>query len=235
MKLISYHSNLYLDTFKEHVEEIKAKGFDTVLFCITETDLFFNLGTFKELREYAEGEGLKTWATFWGLTAGEAICRECDIAKWVHAVKETGFGNVMIDEPKNMQSISAFLDFSHLLDFHLCLCDKTFSALSDYELTSLPVRSLGVSCYHWTDNWYKIRKRTAATAERLHWLRPEDNFIFIQGFDIPEGMEKLPEVVKETCEQYLITNFAFWSFKCTAATSSKRPVNHRQIWESIQF
>lgn len=234
MTICAYHSNLYFDTFQEHVAEMKSKGFDTILFTITETDLLFNLETFQEFRVYAESQGMETWATFWGLTAGEAICKECNIKKWICAVKGIGFNDVMIDEPKKLSDIKAFTDHTGF-NFHLCLCDLTFNSLTDKEIINIPVKSIGVSCYHWTTNWYKIKQRSKMIAQRLVLLKPNNNFIFIQGFDILKGMEQLPLVVKQVCEVSGIKDFAFWSFKCTAATASKRPVNHKQIWETIQF
>lgn len=224
-----------MDTYITHIEEIKSKNFNVIILCITEADILFNLGTFKEFKDYAEKQGLEVWATFWGLTAGESICRECDVSKWLIKVKSIDINNVMIDEPKSIKDMSLFTSFDTFFNFHLCLCDKTFNSLSDSQIRNLPVKSIGVSNYHWVKDWSQIKERSAKIAARLKKLRPKDNFIFIQGFDIPEGMEQLPLIVKEVCEKQGIKNFGFWSFKCTAATFCKRPVNYKRIWDSILF
>lgn len=236
--IVAYHGNLYFDTFVQHVQEIKAKGFNTILFCITETDLRFNLETFQEFREHAQKEGLKCWATFWGLTAGEAITtfddKEDAINKWLIAVKNIGFHNIFIDEPKTLKDIYFFTD-NDLFDFHLCLTDDGFNKMSDQQIKELPVKSVGVSCYHWIRDWLKIAVRTEIIALRLHKLRPENNFLFIQGFDIPEGMEELPTKVKAIAQVNYINDFGFWSFRCTAATACKRPVNYKSIWKDLKW
>jgi hypothetical protein len=235
MQICSYFGNLYVDALKEHVKEIKAKGFDTILFCITETDMLYNLETFQEFRVIAEIEGMKTWATYWGLFAGEAICKTCDFQDWVDEVSAIGFKNVMIDEPKIKYDWDGFIAKNKKTSFHLCLSDDQFNKMSDEEIIDMPVKSIGVSNYHWTKDWMKITSRSEAIAKRLNKLRPDDNFVFIQGFDIPEGFETMPLIVKDICDYCGIVNYGFWSFRATQATSSKRPVNHKNIWDSINF
>ncbi len=253
MKICSYHSNLYFDSFCQHVAEMKAKGFDVILFCITETDMRFNMEIFTEFKTYAEGEGLECWATFWGLFAGEAVCTANEIgekkiylSRWLEKVINIGFNHIFIDEPKQ----ASLNEIIHILpgfnnnqqaeggkevNFHLCLSDETFNELPDDKIKRLPFKSVGVSCYHWVKDWIKICDRTEAITKRLHLLRPADNFIFLQGFDIPAGWEDIPMMVKEIAEVYGIVNFGFWSFRSTAATGSKRPVNHEKVWEKVRF
>lgn len=242
MNLVAYHSNLYFDAFKEHVKEIKAKGFDTVLFCISETDLLYNLKTFEEFRIYAESEGLVTWATFWGLWAGEAVNtienKIEGLHNWVQQVQKISFRNIMIDEPKDVDIYELCYGLLPYLNinFHLCLTDDTFNKMSDCEISEMPVSSVGVSCYHLGHrDWHKVYTRTEAITKRLHSLRPLDNFIFIQAFDISEGMENIPIAVKEIAESNGIENFCVWSFRATCATSSKRPFNHKLVWGNINF
>lgn len=235
MKIVSYHSNLYLPEFKHHVSEIKEKGFDTILFCITETDMLYNLVIFEEFRQHAESRGLKTWATFWGLTAGEAICKECDVYKWLGKVIDIGFENVMIDEPKIGDSIHyIFFEKYKNINFHLCAADDTFGQMSDEEIKEMPVKSIGVSCYHWVKDWTKIYDRTEAISKRLYDLRPDDNFVFLQGFDLPEGYEHMPIICKDICTSNGIVNFGFWSFRATI-TGTKRSANPELIWSKIKF
>lgn len=234
MRVCSYFGNLYFDAFQLHVEEMKDRGFDTLLLCITETDLLYNLQIFEEFVSYAKKNGMGVWATFWGLTAGEAIIKEGNIEKWLYAVKSIGISEVMIDEPKTKADIYKFTD-NDFLNYHLCLTDDTFWNWSDEDIRVLPVKSLGVSCYHWVTNWGKITTRTAAICKRLLKVRPHDHFIFIQGFDIAEGQELLPQIVKEVAEVTGVNDFGFWGFRCAAATASKRPVNYKSIWESIKF
>lgn len=236
MKLIAYHSNLYFDAFVEHVKEIKAKGFDSVLLCITETDIKFNLETFREFRIYAQKQGMECWCTFWGKHAGEAICKDCDIKEWLKAVKSIGFRNVMIDEVKNMDDVLTFIEQDDIFNFHLCLCDATFNKLTDSQIWSLPVKSVGVSCYHiGHKDWSKVVRRTHDITKRLKKLRTHESFIFIQAFDIAEGMEYMPIIVKEIAEINGIENFGVWSFRATSATSSKRPANPELVWQNINF
>jgi hypothetical protein len=234
-RIVSYFGNLYFDAFQEHVKEIKEKGFNIILFCITETDVLYNLKTFHEFRMYADNEGLQCWCTFWGLTAGEAVCKDGNIDNWLTAVKDEGFNNIFIDEPKSFNDVLLFTKHKELFQFHLCLTDDTFHKTSDDDIVKIEVNSIGVSCYHWVKDWMKITMRTEHIAKRINRLRPKDNFLFIQGFDIPEGWELIPLIVKEIAEINNIENFGFWSFRCTAATSSKRPFNHKEIWKTIKF
>ena len=234
-RIISYFGNLYLDAFQLHVKEIKEKGFNVILLCITETDLLYNLETFHEFRVYAESEQIECWCTFWGLTAGEAVCKDGNIETWLSAVNYIGFKDVFIDEPKTINDILLFTKHNDRFNFHLCLTDDSFNKMSDLLIAGMQVNSIGVSCYHWVKDWMKITMRTERIAKRLERLRPGDNFLFIQGFDIPEGWELIPLIVKEIAEISGIVNFGFWSFRCTAATASKRPLNHKHIWDTIKF
>lgn len=233
-KIVAYHGNLFFSEFTEHVNEIKERGFDTILFCISETDLFYNMDIFQEFVEYSLSQALACWATYWGLSAGEAICKEGDVEKWLYQVRSIGINDIMIDEPKISEDISRFIDFP-FCEYHLCLTDDSFHKMSNDEIKNMPVKSLGVSCYHWVTDWMKIMLRTEVIACRLISLRPDDNFIFIQGFDLQYGMEKLPMVVKDVCEWVGIKDFGFWSFRATAATGTKRSVNHAAIWDDIKF
>lgn len=234
-KIVSYHGNLYFDAFEQHVREIKEKSFNIILFCITETDIQFNLETFREFRIYAEEQGLQCWATFWGLTAGEAICKDCDLNKWLFCVKSIGFNNIFIDEPKNKEDIYKFIEYDQFFNLHLCLTDDGFNRTTDEEIRALPVKSVGVSCYHWVKDWQKIVCRSSLISSRLVKLRPYNNFIFIQGFDIPDGWEALPHIVKEVAESNGVKDFGFWSFRSTEATAIKRPANYKQIWDNLKI
>jgi hypothetical protein len=234
MKLCAYHSNLYFDSFRSHVKEIKGKGFDTLLFAISETDMLFNLQIFKEFKDFAETEGLRVWATYWGLTAGEAVCKHNDLRQWLAAIRHIGITDVMIDEPKDKSSIELFFTYAAYFNFHLCLTDDTFNKMSDDDLVKMPVASVGVSCYHWVKDWVKIIGRSEAIAKRLNNLRPDNNFIFLQGFDIPEGWEDIPMKVKSICESNGIVNFGVWSFRATV-TGTKRSANPGKIWDNITF
>ncbi len=240
--IIAYHGNLYFDSFVEHVKEIKAKNFTHLLLCITEADFKFNLDTFRGFVIYAEEQGLTVWACFWGLYAGEATISQHDkegkkllTIQWLKAIYSIGISQVLIDEPKNREMIDYTLSLSNEIDFHICLCDDTFWKLPDEYIKTLPVKSVGVSNYHFIKDWDKIIERSARIASRLNELRPDDNFVFLQAFDIPMGMEDLPMLVKEICELNKITNFAVWSFKATEATSSKRPFNPKLVWKKIDF
>ena len=238
---MAYHSNLYFPEFKNHVQEMKDHGFDTILFCITETDLLYNLIIFKEFREYAQSQGMQCWADYWGFNGvGEAIQRKVSIGYfgWLDEVISVGFNHFMVDEPKeNVMEI--FHDLNSLYanqNFHLCLSDDIFNSLADEEIKNMPVASIGVSCYMLGHAHHmKHYKRTHDIAARLSDLRPDNNFVFIQGFDLPAGFEDLPMDVKEICESYGITNFGFWAFRANCATGTKRPTNPELIWGRVKF
>jgi hypothetical protein len=76
MMITSYFGNLYLNHFKKDCKEIKRHGFDTILFCVTENDTYWNIDNIKAMKEYAESQDLKTIADPWGLAnvfGGEAV------------------------------------------------------------------------------------------------------------------------------------------------------------------
>lgn len=233
-KIIAYHGNLFFPEFISHVNEIKERGFDTILFCISETDMLYNMDIFEDFVEYSKFQSLSCWATYWGLTAGEAVCKDCDIEKWLYSVKAIGINDIMIDEPKSIENIILFTQFQ-FCEYHLCLSDNTFNGMVGDTIRNIQVKSIGVSCYHWVTDWIKIIFRTEAIACRLFELRPTDNFIFVQGFDLKNGWEEVPMVVKAICEEIGIKNFGFWSFRATAATGTKRSENHSIIWRDIKF
>lgn len=226
----------------QHIKEIKAKGFDTILLAVTEADVRFNLDTFKGFVIYAESQGLTVWATFWGLFAGESVVsqptaegKKLLIIQWLKAADKIGITNVMIDEPHNLSFVGYMLSLTNKINFHLCLADDTFDTLSDDYIKNITVKTVGVSCYHWTKDWDKIQRRTEQIATRLKHLRPTRNFIFLQAFDIPSGMEALPATVRDICQANGIKNFGVWSFRATEATSSKRPANPEAVWSNISF
>jgi hypothetical protein len=80
MIIVSYFGSLYLDHFKRDCKEIKNHGFDTILFCITENDIRWNVENIKAMKDYAESQNFKTLAGPWGLAGifgGEAISSVC--------------------------------------------------------------------------------------------------------------------------------------------------------------
>ena len=58
------YENMCLPEFKNHIAEIQQHGFDTILFCITETDMLYNLETFKQFKVHAALKGMACWANF---------------------------------------------------------------------------------------------------------------------------------------------------------------------------
>lgn len=254
MKIISYFGNLYLHHFKDDVIEIKERGFDTIIFCVTHTDLLYSLDNIKEMKEYAESEGLKTVAGPWGLAGifgGEAIslvnakrdgmaATKALVFEWINTMEETGFKNIFLDEPhlgshsENLQFIKKMVDVFRLyeLQFILCLSDDRFDAMTDEEIKELPVNVFGVSNYFWHGRWPEIEQKSIERIERLTRLRP-DNLIFIQGFDLPANRNLLPFLIQNICKEKQVKHIGFWGFRCAEATSSKRAIDHKIIWELI--
>lgn len=254
MKIISYFGNLYLHHFKKDVEEIKDRGFDTIIFCVTHTDLLYSLENIREMKEYAESEGLKTVAGPWGLAGifgGEAISlvnAERDglaetkflVFEWIQKMIEIGFKNIFLDEPhlggkdENIDFIKTTIRLFDLyeLNFILCLSDDRFDAMTDEEIKGMPVRVFGVSNYFWHNRWEEIEQKSIDRIERLTRLR-HDNLIFIQGFDLPKNRNLLPFLILKICKEKQVKHIGFWGFRCAEATSSKRPDDHQLIWKLI--
>jgi hypothetical protein len=111
MKIVSYFGNLYLDHFKKDCIQIKKHGFDTVLFCVSENDINWNIDNIKAMKEYAESQNLNTMAGPWGLAGvfgGESVSTvnyERDglnkvlqlFDKWISCVTAIGFDNIFLD------------------------------------------------------------------------------------------------------------------------------------------
>lgn len=231
MKICAYHGNLYFTEFQNHAYEMISKGFDTILFPISETDATFNLSTFQKFVEHTDSIGMNTMACFWGLYAGEAIRRNMSVEEWMEKVLSIGIRNILIDEPRIFQlDIDDFIDYNLKVNLYCVLADDVFAQLSDEHIKSFPVKMLGVSCYHWTDDWCKIYNRTKSICERLKSLRPDDCFIFIQGFDIKKDREFVPLVVKNEAIKLGIENFGFWSFRANEATGVHKSDDPELIW-----
>jgi hypothetical protein len=246
MKICSYFNNLYLDAFKEHCAEIIDHGFDTILFCVPEAIMKWNLGNIRAMKEFAERSGLITMADPWGiggLFAGEAINSinykrdglETALhlyEKWLLAVGAIGFKSIFIDEPKEINS--RFFDNKHF-DFYVCLADDKFDFYTDTIIKTLPFKSVGLSAYFWTDDKEKIALRCNIWFERLTRLRPYDCHVWIQGFHLDDGREWIPQFVYEQARKYNISDFGFWGFRSCEAISSIRPKNYINTWNNIKF
>ena len=254
MKICAYYGNLYMEEFKNHVAEIKGHGFDSILFCITETDLLYNLEIFKEFRAYAEVQELGCWANFWGgagVFGGEAISSVVyekhligavfDLYhKFLKGVMCIGFKHIFIDEPK-FKTTSEILDFIQAqvyfgggLHFHACFCDKVFDRLSDEEIRTLPVKSVGLSAYTWNCDQYKVKEKSNRWFKRLSALRPNNCFVFLQGFELKQQNSLSFTEVYHSATKFGITDFGFWSFRGTAGTGCKRCENPELVWGAIK-
>ena len=250
MIVVSYFGNLYLDHFKRDCKEIKAHGFDTILFCITENDIRWNAGNIKAMKEYAESQNFKTLAGPWGLAGifgGEAVSSisyERDGVKkvmelfdqWIKTVIAIGFDTVFLDEPhagnKTLEFIKRiYKKYESLINFYVCFCDAKFVSLKDEDIKELPVKNVGLSAYFWTNDDEKIKCVLTNWLTRLIKLRPIDNHIWIQGFDLPEGREHVPAMVYNIAWDLGIRNFGFWGFKSAEATSAKRAANYKLVWK----
>src|SRR3954452_3833941 len=82
-----------------------------------------------------------------------------------------------------------------VVDFHVCFCDDTFNRLANNDIINLPIKNIGLSAYFWTTDDMKIQNTLNAWITRLLKLRPDDNHIWIQGFDLPDGREHVPVLV----------------------------------------
>jgi hypothetical protein len=250
MIIVSYFGNVYLDHFKKDCKEIKKHGFDTILFCIPENDIRWNTDNIKAMKDYAESQNFKTLAGPWGLGGifgGEAIstvCYERDglekvlalFDEWVSAVISMGFKTIFLDEPHVGDKTIGFVEkvyekYQNIIDFYVCFCDAKFESLKDSSIQNLPVRNVGLSAYFWTNDDEKIRQVLTRWLKRLMSLRPADNHIWIQGFDLPEGREHVPTMVYNIAWDMGIRNFGFWGFKSAEATSAKRAANYKLVWK----
>jgi hypothetical protein len=79
----------------------------------------------------------------------------------------------------------------------------------------------------------KIKNTLNTWITRLLKLRPDNNHVWIQGFDLPEGREDVPVLVYNTAKDLGIKNFGFWTYKSAEATSAKRAVNYKFVWKQI--
>lgn len=250
MIIVSYFGNLYLDHFKRDCKEIRKHGFDTILFCISENDLRWNMENIRAMKEYAESRGFKTLAGPWGLAGifgGEAVstvCYERDglrkvmmlFQQWITNVMDIGFHTIFLDEPHLGNKTIEFVrkvcsKYDSLLDIFVCFCDANFERLTDEQIRTLPASNIGLSAYFWTDNDEKIKTVLTRWLTRLIKLRPSDNHIWIQGFDLPEGREHVPTMVYNVAWDLGIRNFGFWGYKSAEATSAKRAYNYKLVWK----
>jgi hypothetical protein len=74
--ICSYFNNIYPDVFNVHIEEIIQAGFDTIVLCIPDDILRWNLENIKEIVRIAVSRKVNVWADPWGVSQifdGEAL------------------------------------------------------------------------------------------------------------------------------------------------------------------
>jgi len=155
---------------------------------------------------------------------------------WIRTVIDIGFKTVFFDEPhagnKTLEFVKKiFNKYESMIDFYVCFCDAKFESLKDEDIQQLPMKNVGLSAYFWTNDDEKIKRVLTNWITRLIKLRPIDNHIWIQGFDLPEGREHVPSMVYNIAWDLGIRNFGFWGFKSAEATSAKRAVNYKMVWK----
>jgi hypothetical protein len=254
MKICAYHGNLYLPEFKNHLTEIKKHGFDTILFCITETDMLYNLEIFSQFKVQAELNGFTCWANFWGgagVFGGEALSSVVYPQHGINAVnllyqsfldciQVMGFDHVFVDEPKfnTTREILGFINYQLTyrtdLNFHTCFSDDIFDKLTDAEIAGLPVKSFGLSAYTWDCDREKVKKKTSRWFKRLSQLRPTDSFVFLQGFELKKKYSSSFVDVFHAAKQFNINDFGFWSFRATSGTGNKSCQEPELVWELVE-
>ncbi len=74
-----------------------------------------------------------------------------------------GFDTVFLDEPhagnETLKFISSiYQKYKDLVHFYVCLCDDTFTRLTDKDIIRLPIKNVGLSAYFWTNDDSKIEK-----------------------------------------------------------------------------
>jgi hypothetical protein len=143
---------------------------------------------------------------------------------------------VFLDEPhvgdKTIEFINkVYQRYNSAVDFYLDFCDANFCNLKDEVIRNLPVQNVGLSAYFWTNDDEKIKSELTRWLQRLIKLRPNDNHVWIQGFDLPTGREHVPAMVYNIAWEMGIRNFGFWGFKSAEATSSKRAANYKYVWK----
>ena len=255
MKIIAYPERHDPEDFQRyHLPEILERGFDTILFPICEQTWQFNLHNIKEMREIAEKAGLDTWAGPWalcGIFAGEALStfRPNDagadevLELWKADVIAAGFRTIFLDEPNidcDPDTLYAWYRRQRTITMPeirlvTTLDDEMFDSLSDEQIRTLPVDSIGVSVYHWTKDITKITRRTLMWTSRLRRLRPNDSHVWIQGFDLEAGAEWIPVMTKQLARTMGVTNFGHWSFRASRCVATKTPPNWREVWDSMYY
>jgi hypothetical protein len=255
MKVIAYPAHNDPDDFRRHhLPEMVDRNFDTVLFPISEQTWQYNLANITEMRETAERKGLDTWAGPWGLCGmfgGEAISTyrpgtpEADLffELWKADIIASGFRTVFLDEPR-LDCDPGVLFAWYVrqretvmpeITLTTSLADDTFAEMDDEQIKDLPVDSVGLSCYHWTTDVVKVVTRTLEWTNRLVTLRPHDNHVWVQGFDLPQGATWIPELVNALAVGVGVRDFGFWSFRGTRCVSVKTAADWEQVWDATRY
>ena len=251
MKLVSYANYGDPDDFlHHHLPEILERNFDTVLFAVCEQTWQYNLNGVKEMRQHAESAGLDTWVGPWGLCnmfGGEAVSTyKCDdegalfLELWKQDVANIGFKTIFLDEPRidcDPDVVFEWFERQRMttmpeIKLTTTLSDDLYDDMTDEHIQELPVDSLGISCYHWTHDVGKIVERTTRWTRRLVNLRPRDNHVWVQNFDLPAGTEWVPVLTKALARLEGVTDFAHWSFRGSRSVSAKACVNWKQVWDT---
>lgn len=251
MRICAYHGNLYQHHAVCDFAEIKNKGFDTVLLCMTEQDFVHSPGAMRALRVTAEATGLYVWVGPWGLAGifgGEGVTSvryEDDPVKalrlygqWAEAAAEAGFQTVFLDEPRPFSLFPHLTEIaaSYGMGVTTSLTTDTFDSLTDHEVRDLNVYSLGLSNYFPANMAFEeVRSLIYKRVGRLVRLRPADHHVWIQGFGLGEGDigYLTPAIIATWTLDTDAKHLGFWSFRACEATSSIAHSKAEHIWYRV--
>ena len=257
MNAVAYFGTAYPHHFARDLDEIIAHGFDTVVLCVDEFAWRHALPNMAEMTGMARSRGVGVVANPWrvaGLFSGEATTslgpgsgamvedREDLFRLWCRDVVSAGFDHVMLDEPR-VDDVTGFCSRSYRYLRSLgarvtaCLSDDVFGRLPDEALRTFPCDSLALGVFMWVTDPAEVRGRAHGLVSRLSraardatWSRP---VVWVQGFDLPDGAEWIPETVHQVSRSAGVTDFGFWAFRACEATTSKRPANWQDVWARV--
>lgn len=258
-KICAYSGNYYPDVFKLHADEMREWGFDTIVLCVPEEALYYNLANIGNMVEYAVSRGMAVWADPWGVARlfdGEAFSGLRDkpacitrmptqslLYRWCKDIESLAFDAVFFDNPKpkcyccTTKQIVQWVTELSTLPKVVCLSaieNKDNPEIYE-EVAALPgVVEIGCDPYCLGNfenfNYAYVRQMSKVV---LTAARNQGKLahVWVQGFNVPD--KYFPGSCANIARSTGVERIGFWSFRACEAISSLRNSNYQEIWQQI--
>lgn len=244
-------ANLYLKEYKLHLKEIKKIGFTTVVLCIPEHYLLFSMNTVGKMIGATREVGLECWADPWGVAGvfdGEAPHRSVSdthgvVGWWIDSVGSLEPDAIFLDNPfPGIPSLIAdwgsrahdlgmgcqvnLSCHRHCWDLDLFRRVASLDSIDGigtdpYCLGRMESFDVDVFVGTWAERLAEIGRASGKPA-----------CVWVQGFNIPDGMEDFPVRAVEVALRWDIQGIGFWGYRACESFGISTG-NSKKIWATF--